>query len=122
MADQVMKIIIDAVLALVGVLVTSGIPLFIAWLKSKIGEQKFAQIIHYVGIAVQAAEILGAQAGWSSAGKKDWVISEVSRRLNVDQVTLRTLIEDAVAQLKLCDGELKKSDNGEGIILKSAID
>jgi hypothetical protein len=120
MADEVMKIIIDAILALLGVLVTSGIPFLVGLLKQKLGEKKFEQIIHYVGVAVQAAELLGAQAGWSSAGKKDWVISEVSRRLNVDPVTLKTLIEDAVAQLKICEGELKK--NGAGVVLKSAID
>jgi hypothetical protein len=120
MADQVMKIIIDAILALLGVLVTSGIPFLIGLLKQKLGEKKFMQIVHYASMAVQAAELIGAQAGWDSKGKKDWVLGEIERRFNIDQATLNTLIEDAVAQLKICSGELKK--NGAGVVLKSAID
>lgn len=119
MEEQIMKIIVDAVLALLGVLITSGIPFVIGLLKQRLGEKKFYTIVRVVSQAVSAAELLGATSGWSSEGKKKWVIEEVSRRLKIDYATLSTFIEQAVAQLKTYGDELTK--NGEGIVRKADI-
>ena len=118
MTDEVMKIIVDAILALLGVLVTSGIPFLIGLLKEKLGEKKFYTIVRYADQAVNVAELLGAANGWDGAAKKAWVVNALSK-LKVDPVALDLFIEDEVSTLKKYGGELVK--NGKGVVPKSAV-
>ena len=89
--------IIEAIIALIVALVSVFL---IPWLKTKIGENKLAEIMTWVQVAVEAAEQLYKESG-QGAKKKQYVLDFLASKgftLNEDEID--KLIESAVYTLK----------------------
>lgn len=88
--------IVQAVFALVGVLITS---LLIPWIRSKTTAEQQEEIKQWVKIAVAAAEQIFVGQGRGKE-KKEWVIEFLARyNLKVDMDAIDALIEAAVWEL-----------------------
>ena len=89
--------IVQAVFALVGVLITS---LLIPWIRSKTTAEQQEEIKQWVKIAVAAAEQIFVGQGRGEE-KKQWVLEFLSKyNLKVDLDAIDALIEAAVWELK----------------------
>lgn len=72
----------------------------IPWLKSKISSQDLAEIMKWVKIAVQAAEMIYTESGMGEA-KKAYVVSFLEDLgITYDEKQINNLIESAVLELK----------------------
>jgi type II secretory pathway pseudopilin PulG len=88
--------IVQAVFALVGVLITS---LLIPWIRSKTTAEQQEEIKQWVKIAVAAAEQIFVGSGRGKE-KKDWVLEFLAKyNLKVDMDAIDALIEAAVWEL-----------------------
>ena len=88
--------IVQAVFALVGVLITS---LLIPWIRSKTTAEQQEEIKQWVKIAVAAAEQLFVGQGRGEE-KKQWVLEFLTKyNLKVDMDAIDALIEAAVWEL-----------------------
>jgi len=89
--------IVQAVFALVGVLITS---LLIPWIRSKTTAEQQEEIKQWVKIAVAAAEQIFVGQGRGEE-KKQWVLEFLSKyNLKVDLDAIDAMIEAAVWELK----------------------
>jgi len=89
--------IVQAVFALVGVLITS---LLIPWIKSKTTAEQQEEIKQWVKIAVAAAEQIFVGQGRGEE-KKQWVLEFLAKyNLKVDMDAIDAMIEAAVWELK----------------------
>jgi hypothetical protein len=89
-------------LAIVGILL--GLKYGIDYLKVKIGEAKFNQIVSYANLAVRAAEQLGIRFKYSNEEKKALVLGTVRKYMaqlnfDYDEPFLDDLIEGAVQRM-----------------------
>jgi hypothetical protein len=111
MDDATMQVITDIVLAVVAVSLPPLIGVLILWLKAKLNlatQEKIAIAIEY---AVDAAELLKAQNGWSGAFAKTWVIETITKQFpKVNPEMLNNIIEACVAEMKLGNMELVKDE------------
>lgn len=88
--------IVQAVLTLVGVLITS---LLIPWVRSKTSEVQQKDLKQWVKIAVAAAEQIFVGSGRGKE-KKEWVLEFLAKyNLKVDMDAIDALIEAAVWEL-----------------------
>ena len=88
--------IVQAVFALVGVLITS---LLLPWIRSKTTAEQQEEIKQWVKIAVAAAEQIFVGQGRGEE-KKQWVLEFLSKyNLKVDMDAIDALIEAAVWEL-----------------------
>jgi len=89
--------IVQAVLTLIGVIITAVI---VPWIKSKTNEQQQEEIKQWVKIAVAAAEQIFVGQGRGEE-KKQWVLEFLSKyNLKVDLDAIDAMIEAAVWELK----------------------
>lgn len=85
----------QAIITLVSVTITYYL---IPLIKAKIGEEKFRRGVELATLAVKAAEqIFGPGVG---AQKFEYVVEYVSSIIEVDELTLKNMIEAAVLELK----------------------
>ena len=90
------RYIIELVLTIILALITAFV---IPWLKEKIGDAKFEQILKWVETAVKAAEQLYKGSG-RGAVKKSFVVDFLNEKgIDIDQDSLDKLIESAVLDL-----------------------
>ena len=72
----------------------------IPWIKSKVTADELADIIKWVKIAVQAAEMIYKESGMGKA-KKDYVLTFLADKgIKYDERQIDSLIESAVLELK----------------------
>ena len=72
----------------------------IPWIKSKLTAEELADIIKWVKIAVQAAEMIYKESGMGKA-KKDYVLTFLADKgIKYDERQIDSLIESAVLELK----------------------
>jgi len=72
----------------------------IPWIKSKVTAEELADIIKWVKIAVQAAEMIYKESGMGKA-KKDYVLTFLADKgIKYDERQIDSLIESAVLELK----------------------
>ena len=72
----------------------------IPWIKSKVTAEELADIIKWVKIAVQAAEMIYKESGMGEA-KKDYVLTFLADKgIKYDERQIDSLIESAVLELK----------------------
>ena len=100
MNDEMITVIIKAVIAVVSVLITSVV---IPYIKGKIGENKYNEIKYYVEYAVRCAEQLYTPEQWKE--KKEYVKAYIVRKasefgLNMTEEDLDILIEGVVNEVK----------------------
>lgn len=89
--------IFEAVIALIAALITA---FFIPFLKEKLGEIKYAKMLEWVTIAVNAAEMLYKGPGRGEE-KKEYVIAFLEEKgFTADYDGLNAMIEAAVLQLQ----------------------
>jgi LL-H family phage holin len=73
---------------------------FIPWLKTKVSAEELADIIKWVKIAVQAAEMIYKESGMGEA-KKAYVKTFLEDKgIRYDERQIDSLIESAVLELK----------------------
>ena len=89
-------------LATIGILL--GLKYGIDFLKVKIGETKFNQIVDYAEIAVRAAEQLGIRLNYTNEDKKNLVLGAVRKYMGeldiaYDEQFLDDLLESAVQRM-----------------------
>lgn len=105
-------------------LIALAIGLFLAlkagidFLKVKIGEAKFNQIVGYAELAVRAAEQVGIRLNYSNEEKKAFVLSTVRQYadkfgIEYDEQFLEDLIESAVQKMNAQFGQLFLGDGEE---------
>lgn len=103
-----MELLVSLGLFAVGTLFTIGLLLGlkfgIEYLKVKIGEAKFDQIVGYAELAVRAAEQLGIRFSYSNEEKKSLVLGTVRKYMDqlgidYDEQFLDDLIEGAVQRM-----------------------
>lgn len=104
--------VLGAVITLVITIMTA---IVIPYIKKKIGDEKYAEIERWVGVAVQAAEQLFAGSG--RGAEKLAFVEEflASKGFKIDAMSLRNLIEAAVYNLtnlevSLEDEEIKDEE------------
>jgi hypothetical protein len=95
---------IGAALILVSIGVLVGLKYGIDYLKTKIGEASFNQIVSYAELAVRAAEQLGVRLNYSNEGKKGLVLGAVRKYadqfgVSYDEQFLDDIIEAAVQRM-----------------------
>ena len=100
MNSEIMKIILEAICGIIGVLITVYL---IPWLKGMIGDDKFDLLIEYTAYAIRAAEQLYTPEQW--AEKKAYVLKYVEDKAQEIGVTLtdadiENLIEGLVNEIK----------------------
>ena len=72
----------------------------IPWIKSRVTAEELADIIKWVKIAVQAAEMIYKESGMGKA-KKDYVLTFLADKgIKYDERQIDSLIESAVLELK----------------------
>lgn len=72
----------------------------IPWIKSKVTAEELADIIKWVKIAVQAAEMIYKESGMGKA-KKDYVLTFLADKgIKYNEKQIDSLIESAVLELK----------------------
>lgn len=85
----------QAIITLVSIIITYYL---IPLIKAKVGEEKFTRGVELAKLAVKAAEqIFGPGTG---AQKFEYVVEYVSSKIDVDELTLKNMIEAAVLELK----------------------
>ena len=72
----------------------------IPWIRSNISAKDFAEIVKWVKIAVQAAEMIFAESGMGKKKKKYVVDFLHSHGITYDEEQIDALIESAVLELK----------------------
>lgn len=117
MDEQVVKILLSVLLAIVSGAISIGTYYLKKYLNEKYSKEELARIKEVVMAAVRAAEMIGAAMGWSGEEKKQWVIERLSGLLKIDEKELEVFIEAAVVELKIAGEEFVKVEQG-GIVTK----
>ena len=73
---------------------------FIPWLKTKVSAEELADIIKWVKIAVQAAEMIYNESGMGEAKKAYVKMFLEDKGIKYDERQIDSLIESAVMELK----------------------
>ena len=89
--------IIEAIITLLVAVITAFV---IPYIKSKLSENELAEIIKWVKIAVQAAEMIYNETGMGKEKKKYVETFLTEHNIKVDIEQLDALIESAVLELK----------------------
>lgn len=89
--------IIEAIITLLIAVITAFV---IPYIKSKLSENELAEIIKWVKIAVQAAEMIYKESGMGKEKKKFVETFLTEHNIKVDIEQLDALIESAVLELK----------------------
>jgi len=72
----------------------------IPWLKEKLGEQRLADLVYWIGVLVRAAEQMFKDK--TGSDKLDWVKGQITALgYELDEGALRALIEAQVRDMKL---------------------
>lgn len=100
MNNEMITVIIKALVAVLSVLITSVV---IPYIKGKIGENKYNEIKYYIEYAVRCAEQLYSKE--ESEQKKQYVVSYVTRKVNeigieMSEEDISVLIEATVNYIK----------------------
>ena len=100
MNNEIITVLIKAVIMVASVLITSVI---IPYIKGKIGEEKYAEIKNYIEYAVRCAEQLYTPEQWQE--KKAYVKAYILRKadefnLSMSEEDLDILIEGVVNEVK----------------------
>lgn len=100
MNSELMKIILEAIVAVAAVLITGYL---IPWLKGMIGEDKFALLISYITYAIHAAEQVYTPEQWQE--KKNYVLDYVRNKaeeigISLSDNDIENLIEGLVNRIK----------------------
>ena len=100
MNNEMITVIIKAVVAVLSVLITSVI---VPYIKGKIGENKYEEIKYYISYAVRCAEQLYTPEQWQE--KKAYVFAYIVRKaedlgINMSEEDLNVLIEGIVNEVK----------------------
>lgn len=89
--------IIEAIITLLVALITAFV---IPYIKSKLSANKLTEILEWVKIAVQAAEMIYNESGMGKEKKKFVEAFLTEHNIKVDIEQLDALIESAVLELK----------------------
>lgn len=89
--------ILEAIITLLVAVITAFV---IPYIKSKLSENELAEIIKWVQIAVQAAEMIYNESGMGKEKKKYVETFLTEHNIKVDIEQLDALIESAVLELK----------------------
>ena len=96
--------IIEALITLIFAVITAFL---IPWIKTKISNEKLAEISEWAVIAVQAAEMIYNQAGMGQK-KKEYVEQFLAEKgFKIDAESIDALIEASVLELKAEGAEIK---------------
>ena len=96
--------VVEALITLIFAVITAFL---IPWIKTRISNEKLAEVSEWVIIAVKAAEMIYNQAGMGEK-KKEYVekfLAEKGFKLNTESID--ALIEAAVLELKAEGAEIK---------------
>lgn len=110
MAAQAIEVLGAIILALIPIVT----PFVLRWLTTRVGAERMEQFKTLVGDVVNAAELLGAQSGWTGEKKKEWAVAELSRLTSKDPVTISTFIEQAIYRFKTGWHDFELTTNGDG--------
>ena len=90
-------LLFEGVLTILFALVTMYV---IPWIKTKVSAEELTEVIKWVKIAVQAAEMIYKESGMGKA-KKDYVLTFLADKgIKYDERQIDLLIESAVLELK----------------------
>jgi len=117
MDEQVVKILLSVLLAIVSGAISIGTYYLKKYLNEKYSKEELARIKEVVMAAVRAAEMIGAAMGWAGEEKKQWVIERLSGLLKIDEKELEVFIEAAIVELKIAGEEFVNVEQG-GIVTK----
>lgn len=96
--------VVEALITLIFAVITAFL---IPWIKTKISNEKLAEVSEWVAIAVQAAEMIYTQTGMGEK-KKEYVVNFLeSKGFKLDVDSINNLIEAAVLELKAEGAEIK---------------
>ena len=100
MNNEMITVIVKAIVAVLSVLITSVV---IPYIKSKIGENKYEEIKSYVIYAVRCAEQLYTPEQWQE--KKAYVLTYIVKKaadlgIKMTEEDLNVLIEGVVNEVK----------------------
>ena len=100
MNHEVVSVIIKAVIAILSVVITTVV---IPYIKNKMGEDKYAELVNYVEWAVRCAEQLYTPEQW--AEKKDYVMKYILEKakemnINLTENDINILVEGIVNLVK----------------------
>ena len=109
-------IFVGVALAAIGLLL--ALKFGIDFLKVKIGEAKFNQVVSYVELAVRAAEQLGVRFNYTSEEKKALVLGAARKYMaqigiDYDEDFLEALLEGAVQKMNAEFAKLIQSEFAE---------
>lgn len=98
--NATINLLFNAIMSVIGILVLN---VFIPWMKNKIGEQKWGQLVSYTELAVRSAEQLFTVEEWKQ--KKEYVLNYVSAKaeeigINYSAEDIENLIEGLVNEIK----------------------
>ena len=100
MNNEMMTVIIKAIVAVVSVLITSVV---ITYIKGKIGENKYNEIKYYVEYAVRCAEQIYTPEQWQEkkAYVKEYIICKAKEfGIDMTEEDINVLIEGIVNEVK----------------------
>lgn len=112
MTEQAIQIIGAIVLACIPIV----IPFVLGLIKARMDAKQWDTAVLLVRQIVTAAEQVGAVYGWTSEEKKAYALTQAAAAFKMDEALLDSIIEAAVAQLKMWGDELVK--NGRGVVVK----
>jgi hypothetical protein len=103
--------VVNALLSL-ALLVASGLfGILIKWINNKIGAENVRKYAHWANYAVNAAETMGAAAGWDGAKKKEYALG-VLIKAGLSPEQAETFLEAAVGEMVKWRSELTTDPAG----------
>jgi len=100
--------VVNVLLSVLAAVIAAGAAVGIYYIKQRIGDKRWEQIMEWVRIAVDAAEMMGTSLGWDGAEKKQWVLERLAEITKLPPEKLEVLVEDWVKWLKDYGQELEK--------------
>ena len=108
------QILVDLALAVIPLAIPALSAVAVQWLRSHVSANRLSIAASVAGEAVNAAEQIGAQQGWTGPTKKAQALAMASSLLsrhgvNIPTADLATLVESAVADLHAAGQDLTTS-------------
>jgi hypothetical protein len=100
--------VLEILLSILAAVLSGGVGILTIYLKKKWSSEDFARALVVVDEMVRAAEMIGAQYGWSPEQKKAEALAWIAARTGLSEAETEQYVEAAVARLKAAGEELTK--------------
>ena len=104
--------VLEVLLSILAAVLSGGVGILTIYLKKRWSSEDFARALVVVDEMVRAAEIVGAQYGWSAEQKKAEALVWISGKTGLSEESLEQYVEAAVARLKAAGEELTRGQGG----------